>query len=92
MSANDEWFKKKYETTYNFNKNAETITGNREIPPNVSPFEKVNQHGGLWGSASGFAGTSLGGSYGGSFGNGLGKSANNSSYPSASGYSSQKGF
>jgi hypothetical protein len=81
MSANDEWFKKKYESSYNFNKNAETITGKGEIPPNVSPFEKV-------GEAENFGGTS---SFSGMNG-GLRNSGSFCNFPSTSGYNPQKRF
>jgi hypothetical protein len=83
MSANDEFFKKKYETSYNFNKNVETIAGKGEIPPNVSPFEKSKNSGGFP-STSGYSGSSFGYGYGGS------SSSNN--HPSTSGYNSQKRY
>lgn len=85
MSANDEWFKKKYETSYNFNKNAETIAGKGEIPPNVNPFEKANSSfGSQAGTSSGYSGSS--------FGYGYGSSSSGSGYPSTSGYNSQKRY
>lgn len=76
MSANDEWFKKKYESSYNFNKDVETVTGKGEIPPNVSPFEKANNNRSSQ-SGSSYSGTNFGYGYG-------------SSNRSNSGYSSQK--
>lgn len=89
MSANDEWFKKKYESSYSFNKNVETITGSGEIPPNVSPFEKRGQAG-TFGEASGsFVGSTFGGgSFGGSFRN----SGSFGNFPSTSGWNPQKRF
>lgn len=78
MSANDEFFKRKYETSYSFNSKPETIAGKGETPPNVSPFEKANGAGGSQGS-SGYSGSSFG-------------SSSSSSYPSTRGYDSQKRY